>query len=66
MKHKHCRKCGEMIVKGKYDIEVADLSKNDNMVFHKDVCYNNGFCSHCVLEYGIERLVKWFYRGDKI
>ena len=64
--HKHCRKCGNMIVQPKYDEEIADLPKEDKAIFHREVCYNNGFCTTCVLEYGLFKLCNWFYRGDKI
>jgi len=65
-KHKHCRQCGEIIVPSQYDEELSDLKSNDTMVFHKDVCYKNCFFFFFVLEYSIERLIEWFYRGDKI
>lgn len=64
--HKHCGKCGETIVPPRSDEELSDLSPMDTMVFHKEVCYSNGFCSSCVLEYSLSRLILWFYRGDKI
>lgn len=56
--HKHCRRCGEIIVPGYLlDVPIDIHSRVDN-----NIAYESNFCTICIENYSLDYLKKWWKR----